>query len=539
MKRPSPPSELAELRALLREAEETLNAIRHGEIDAVVVSGPQGERIYTLEGADVTSRLLLQEMSEGALTLLPDGVILYCNKRFAALVRIPYEHVIGMPLETFVAPADRTRFDALLRQCRKGGAKAEICIVAGDGAQVPAYFSISRLPLEQEECLCVIVTDLTEQKRHEEILASQTLARAILEQAAEVVVVCDRDGTIIDASRKAHDFCRRNILHEPIHEIFPLSAATSNATCLDACWDGIKLQDVEIHWRRDDGEKFHLLMNVGPLRDAERIIGSVFTFHDITQIKRNEAALRENERRLREQAGELEQQLIASGRLVSLGEITASMAHEFNNPLGVILGFVEDMLGAVEPSHPNYRPLQIVDEEAKRCQKIVQDLMDFGRPGDTTPSPTEVGSVVAHTLQMIEARLYKQKVALTKAIAADLPRVAIDPQQLQQVLLNIYLNALDAMLEGGKLMVAAALESGNPEPMVMITIADTGMGIDPKDLPKIFLPFFTARKKNGLGLGLSICERIVKNYGGRIGVESQLEQGSFFRILLPVNKCPQ
>jgi len=116
-----------------------------------------------------------------------------------------------------------------------------------------------------------------------------------------------------------------------------------------------------------------------------------------------------------------------------------------------------------------------------------------------------------------------------------LPPIYVDSQQLEQVLVNLYLNALDAMLGGGNLMVAAALEMGNPEPRIMITVADTGMGIEANDLQKIFQPFFTARKKAGLGLGLSICEKIVKNHGGRIEVESRLNQGTIFRIRLPIN----
>ena len=109
-------------------------------------------------------------------------------------------------------------------------------------------------------------------------------------------------------------------------------------------------------------------MSAGPLHDLEeRVLGCVFTFSDISKLKRAEEALRASEQRLREQAQRLEQQLIASGRLVSLGELTASMAHEFNNPLGIIMGFVEDMLSGIDPADPQLQSLQIIDEEAKRC----------------------------------------------------------------------------------------------------------------------------------------------------------------------------
>ena len=549
MGKPEPTSELDELHAQLLEARETLDAIRNGEVDALVVSGPHGEQIYTLQGADSSSRVLLQEMSEGALTLLPEGPILYCNKYFAGLVKLPHEQIIGMSFDQFVVPGEQDALQALLRGAQEGGAKGEINVSAADGTVVPTYCSVNPLQIEQTQCLCVVVTDLTEQKRNEAVLASGALARSILEQAGEMIVVCDDSGRIIEASRAAHEFCGRNVLHEPFERGFPLrtvsgakvSCARDNpdgqSNYLGECLGGAAVRGIEVGLRGGDGKKRDFLMSASPLRDFYGgVSGCVFTFSDISEIKRSEAALRESEEKFRLQAQELEQQLIASGRLVSLGEITASMAHEFNNPLGIIMGFVEDMLSSADPAHPDYQSLHIIDEESKRCQKIIRDLMEFARPVNTSPQSTDIGALIAKTLQMIDARVYKQKVALTKAIAPDLPQVHVDPQQLEQVLVNIYLNALDAMLGGGSLVVAAALETGNPESMIMITIADTGMGINANDLQKIFQPFFTARKKAGLGLGLSICERIVKNHSGRIEVESQLNQGTIFRICLPVSQ---
>jgi PAS domain S-box-containing protein len=548
MSRAERQSELDDLRARLSEAEETINAIRHGEVDALVVSGSDGEQIYTLKGADSSSRVLLQEMSEGALTVLPDKTILFCNKRFAILVRLPHEQIIGMSLDKFVAPENQLTFEAIIRKAQDGGAKGEILLGLADGTQVPVYCSMSAVQIDHKPCLCVVVTDLTEQKRNEEILASGALAHSILEQAAAIIVVCDDSGNIIEASRAAQEFCGRNLLGEPFDQVFPISTTNgapvgcsvsetgNRSTYLSNCLGGQKVQGAAVHLHGQNREKRDFLMSAGPLLDAhERVRGCVFTFSDISEIKRAEEVLRANEKSLREQANELEQQLIASGRLVSLGEITASMAHEFNNPLGIIMGFIEEMLDGANPADPQYQSLQIIDEESKRCHKIIRNLMEFARPVNTSPRLTDIGALIVKTLQMIDARLYKQKVALTKTIAPALPAIHVDPQQLEQVLVNIYLNALDAMLGGGSLMVAAALETANPDPAIMITIADTGMGIDAHDLQKIFQPFFTARKKAGLGLGLSICERIIKNHGGRIEVESQPNQGTIFRIRLPVD----
>jgi signal transduction histidine kinase len=260
---------------------------------------------------------------------------------------------------------------------------------------------------------------------------------------------------------------------------------------------------------------------------------------EIAERQRIEEALRESEEKLRRQANELEQQLIASGRLVSLGEVTASMAHEFNNPLGIIMGFVEDMMSSMSPSDPNYRSLQIVDEETKRCSKIVRDLMELGRPKDTEFRWISMVDAIDKALELVENRLYKQKVTLEKTLKPDLPQTYADQQQLEQVLVNLYLNALDAMPEGGKLLVEAKIAQPNGRTTeAVITVADTGFGIAEADLAKIFQPFFTAKKKRGMGLGLPICERIVKNHGGRIEVESQPETGTTFKIYLPLDRTP-
>jgi PAS domain S-box-containing protein len=292
--------------------------------------------------------------------------------------------------------------------------------------------------------------------------------------------------------------------------------------------------ETEFRAVRPDGVVVWLFTNAAVLRDGGRPVRMLGATMDISERKRTEEALRQNEERLRQQAQELEQQLIMSGRLVSLGEVTASMAHEFNNPLGIIMGFVEDMLSGMDPADPDYRALQIIDEESKRCRQIVKDLMEYARPRSTDFCSTSIAEAIEKTLQLVENRLYKQKVAVEKKLDPDLPRIQADSQQLEQVMVNLYLNAIDAMPEGGKLIVEAKIaQSDSMAPVAVITVADTGFGIAETDLPKIFQPFFTAKKRRGIGLGLPICQRIVKNHGGRIEVDSEPGKGAIFKIHLP------
>lgn len=265
------------------------------------------------------------------------------------------------------------------------------------------------------------------------------------------------------------------------------------------------------------------------LNMAQALGGEIGQF---VERMRAEAALRQSEEHLRNQAQELEQQLLASGRLVAVGELTASMAHEFNNPLGIVLGFAQGLLANMDSSDPNFHHVQIISEEAKRCEKLVQELLEFGRPKSADFAWTDVQEMIQKTLDLVQPRAGKSKIEAYAKFEGELPQIHADPQQLQQVLLNLSLNAVDAMPKGGTLTIGAKQESPNG---LTITVADSGIGIEPDVLPRIFQPFFTSKKRRGLGLGLPICDRIVKAHGGRIEVESMPGEGTRFTIRLPIN----
>ncbi|PYQ65165.1 MAG: hybrid sensor histidine kinase/response regulator [Acidobacteria bacterium] len=177
-------AEAQDLRTRLLEAEETLRAIRRGEVDALVVEGGRGEQIYTLKGADHSYRIFLEAMHEGAATLTADGVILYCNRRFAEMARVPLEDVIGSSLRRFVRPADLPELAAVLREGLNGTGKRELCFQTG-AETMPVYLTASTLPLDdgEEPAICLVMTDLTERKRSERLVADEKLARQEAEAA--------------------------------------------------------------------------------------------------------------------------------------------------------------------------------------------------------------------------------------------------------------------------------------------------------------------------------------------------------------------
>ena len=184
--RPAPSRELAELRARLADAEETLRAIRTGEVDAVVVAGKQGPQVFTLEGAEHAYRVLIESMNEGALTLTADKMILYANQCFARMVKCPLEQVMGSSFRRFLSAEDQATLRPLLKRAAKSGSKIQVLLNAGDGSQMPAQISIRPLAKNGSNSATIgmVVTDMTEARRNEEMLRALT-HRVVQAQEAE------------------------------------------------------------------------------------------------------------------------------------------------------------------------------------------------------------------------------------------------------------------------------------------------------------------------------------------------------------------
>ncbi|HEY3304290.1 MAG TPA: MEDS domain-containing protein [Candidatus Binatia bacterium] len=367
---------------------------------------------------------------------------------------------------------------------------------------------------------------------------SQALLAAIVESSDDAIISKTLDGIITSWNKGAErmfGYSVQEAIGRPITLIIPPERQDEEGSILERLRRGERIEHYETLRVSKEGRLIDVSLTVSPVRDANgRILGASKVARDITARRRMEEALRESEQKLRRQAEELEQQLIASGRLVSLGEITASMAHEFNNPLGIVMGFAEDLLSEKDPSSPDYQPLKIISDEAKRCKNIMQDLLNYSRPRRTEMGQIDIGKLVEKSLHLMTNRLYKQKIKSAIEVELGLPDILADAQQLEQVLVNLYLNAIDAMPEGGTLSVRVGRD--REEGRIAVSVTDTGFGIGAEVLPKIFQPFFSVKKKSGLGLGLPICDRIIRNHGGRIEVESRPHQGTTFRIYLPLEQ---
>ena len=278
----------------------------------------------------------------------------------------------------------------------------------------------------------------------------------------------------------------------------------------------------EMHLRELEHQtlkKGKIIINVDgyPMRDVKgELQGAVLVIEDVTG-----------------RVG-LERQMRQAEKLSALGTLSAGLAHEINNPLGVISSRVEVVLmEAEEMNIPKQLidDLKVINKHAQRAARVTQGLLSFSRPAAGRLVPLDPNAVIEETLLLIEKQLEKERIILERRLTPDLPKVVGNGWQLGEVLLNLLTNAREAMAAGGRIRVESRLRTDGTG--VQILIADTGEGMPDELVQRIFDPFFTT-KENGTGLGLSISYGIVKEHGGTLEVESEVGKGTTFTITLPV-----
>jgi len=296
---------LREVQALtvrLQEAEEIIQAIRTGEVDGLLVTTPEGERVFTLEGAELPYRIFVESMNEGAATITHDGVILYSNPSFARMLRLPQEKVIHRFMHRFIHPADRETFAAIFKKGAQGRSEGEVLL----RNNTPVQISLQPLPLYgPSPVVCAVITDRTRQKKLKTTIASLNRSRAVFNQAADVIIVCDEQGIITQASRETQRYGGTILLGLYLDDAFNITFPSG----LPLHKKVFTVADVlkgRIFRKQEAmlvaGEKtFHLLLSAQPLRGKNReVLGCVVTLTDMT-------ARKQAEEKTKKQAMEIEQ----------------------------------------------------------------------------------------------------------------------------------------------------------------------------------------------------------------------------------------
>ncbi len=234
-----------------------------------------------------------------------------------------------------------------------------------------------------------------------------------------------------------------------------------------------------------------------------------------------------------EELGHREEELIQSKKLASLGILTAGVAHELTNPLNNISMIAQtyaEVYGKLG-DQDRIEFMQKVEAETERIRQIVKNLLDFSKPKDIQPKEADVNDVIHKTLTLVQNMIDVSNIETRVHLADGLPHVFIDEHQIQQVLVNLVTNAVQATPAGGRIVISSRL--GKRNSTVKISVADTGKGIPPEYLPHIFDPFFSTKGEGGTGLGLSVSYGIIKKHKGEIRVESKVGVGTTFTIVLP------
>jgi PAS domain S-box-containing protein len=415
--------EVADLRARLVEGNETLHAIRHGEVDAVVVQGLQGEQLFTLKGVDDPYRVLIEEMNQGAVTLSADGSILYCNRRFSDLLKMPLEEIVGLAFDAFVAPSERAGFAHLLEASRTGDSAGEITLCAGDASAVPLQLALSPLPAESAAAICLVATDISEGREKEARLRKTMADRVEAEHALE---------------------------------------------------------------------------------------------------ESNKHLLRKNE---------------------EIQNFYHTVSHELKTPLTSAREFISIVLdglaGPVNETQQEY--LGIARESCHRLRVCINDLMDATRleTGKLTLEMKRgsLACLIHKLVTLLGPVAARKQISLRHEVRADLPDFMFDENRLMQVLVNLANNALKFTPENGRVTITAD-ETPNDPGYFKVCVSDTGCGIAPAELERIFeclyqVPNIGGGSDQGVGLGLYICRELVQSHGGKIWVESELGKGSTFCFSIP------
>lgn len=367
------------------------------------------------------------------------------------------------------------------------------------------------------------------EERTRELNKSELMYRSLFEFATDGTIIMDLDGTILNANQKAcelHSFDREALVGTNITLLETEESKPFFRERMERILAGESLIYETRHYRKD-GSKIHLEVSARALDMEGGPLIQAF-YRDITEKKK------------------LQRQIVHSQKMDSIGLLAGGVAHDFNNVLTSVLGFAELILMKEKLDAAVHKYARNIENVARKAVQMVSKLLSFARRGGFEPAIFNINSVVNDTLDIV-SRLIPGRTLLIREFCEPSPVVEGDPSQLEQVLMNLVINARDAMPEGGEIAVRSSLVELGPEDLdigadvargtyVDIRVSDTGIGIPEEHLPHIFEPFYTTKKGGkGTGLGLAMVYGIVKEHRGYVTVKSTPRQGTAFDIYLPVS----
>jgi two-component system NtrC family sensor kinase len=354
-------------------------------------------------------------------------------------------------------------------------------------------------------------------ERTAELALSEHKYRRIFEVSRDLILVAGKDGRIVDINPSGSEMLRvedTEVQSRYLQSFFLEQSEWQSIA--DAIESKGFVANAEIDLKRSDGRRIRTLLSGSLDRgfpDKEDTIH--FLIKDIEQ------------RRL------AEEQIAQADKLASIGQLSAGIAHEINNPLGIILGFTQLLIRHEDPQSEKYQDLKTIEKHVRNCKTIVEDLLNFARTSSPDENLIRIDTALDDVLKFIHQHGDHDRIEVVKNYDPEVPQMFLDEKKIKQVFMNLLLNARHAMGNEGRLSLSTAYRPAGRQ--VVIKIADSGYGIDERNLSRIFDPFFTTKPTGeGTGLGLSVSYGIIKNHGGDITVDSESGRGATFTIILPV-----
>ncbi len=507
----------------------------------------QREYIHKAYTAAVKSREALQESKEFIETVLEsindsiyvvdttDFRIAVTNRAFLNTLKMEEKDVIGRSCYEVThhrsKPCEAPNDTCPLAETLKTGyhSTAEHMHYDKNGREI--YVQVSTSPIKNEKGeihqVVHVTHDITERKQAEEQLReTQRRFRDLADLLPQSVWEIDERGTFTFANREAfrsHGYVPEE-LTEPLNAIqtFVPEDRDRVAGNVQAILSGEDLGGVEYTALRKDDSTFPVVVYAAPIIRDNKAVGLRGVTVDITEHKQAE-----------EKEKQLQQELNLSSRLASIGQMASGVAHEINNPLTGVIGFSQLLMSKDIPDDIR-GDLQVINSEAQRVARVVAGLLTFARQRQPGREYVDINGILSGVLELRSYEMKVNNIKVEVQLAADLPETMADANQLQQVFLNIVLNAEKEMTTAhkrGKLLVKTEKTGDN----IRVSITDDGPGISRENLDRVFDPFFTTREVgNGTGLGLSICHGIITQHNGRIYARSEAGKGATFVVELPI-----
>ena len=524
-------AEINKLRWQLKEANEILNAIRCGDVDALLSSENTGNQVYILQGADHVYREIVEEMQEGFISLSKDGAILFCNSNFVQMLATSLEQVNGRSIyELFFSPSEAETFERALTS--SVSFKLEVRLKSTAGYPVAVLVSAKGFNDEQQFAY-MIVTDLTEQKR-----AEQDFMFQVFDQARDAIIVCDLSGRIIRVNKVATKLFGSDVLHGVFDQNIQLYREKDGSPFLIRDSMSGNISGLETKYTNCDDEILTLLINAGLLsgKMPGEELGFLVTIADVS-------SRRQAEKELAAFNQAIEETLKAKSRFL------ANMSHEFRTPLNSIIGFSEilqdKIFGPLNEKQADF--MANILSSGRNLLNLVSDILDISKMEaskiNLDLSCLNLEELCQRTIALFSEKAKKNQVVLSCSIDPGMDGVSViaDVQKIKQILYNLVDNGIKFNRSDGAVSILIQKVCDNFKSATLrIVVEDTGIGIAEEDQAKLFLPFsqlaqsYYDKKTEGTGMGLALTKHLVELYGGEIFLESEIGRGSRFIVLIPI-----